>query len=51
MITIQEGKFHQIKRMFRAVGKEVTYLKRISMGMLTLDESLAMLGTSLEVKV
>ncbi len=40
-ITIQEGKFHQIKRMFRAVGKEVTYLKRISMGMLTLDESLA----------
>lgn len=39
-ITIQEGKFHQIKRMFHAVGKEVTYLKRISMGPLVLDETL-----------
>lgn len=36
-ITIQEGKFHQVKRMFHAVGKEVLYLKRISMGKLTLD--------------
>ncbi len=39
-ITIQEGKFHQVKRMFQAVGKEVTYLKRVSMGGLILDESL-----------
>lgn len=39
-LTIQEGKFHQVKRMFHAVGKEVTYLKRLSMGPLTLDETL-----------
>lgn len=39
-ITIYEGKFHQVKRMFQAVGKEVIYLKRISMGELKLDESL-----------
>lgn len=39
-VTIQEGKFHQVKRMFHAVGKEVTYLKRIRMNQLTLDESL-----------
>lgn len=31
-ITVFEGKFHQVKRMFIAVGKEVTYLKRIKMG-------------------
>ena len=37
-ITITEGKFHQIKRMFEAVGKEVLYLKRIQMGSLCLDE-------------
>ncbi len=41
-VTIQEGKFHQVKRMFRAVGKEVTYLKRIRMKELHLDESLAL---------
>lgn len=40
-LTICEGKFHQVKRMFHAVGKEVTYLKRISMGSLTLDPSLS----------
>ena len=40
LLTIQEGKFHQVKRMFHAVGKEVIYLKRISMGTLTLDTSL-----------
>ncbi len=40
-LTIQEGKFHQVKRMFEALGCRVTYLKRISMGPLTLDESLA----------
>lgn len=39
-LTIQEGKFHQVKRMFHAVGKEVTYLKRIRMNDLLLDESL-----------
>ena len=35
-LTIQEGRFHQVKRMFEAVGTKVTYLKRISMGPLTL---------------
>jgi 16S rRNA pseudouridine516 synthase len=39
-LTITEGKFHQVKRMFQAVGKRVVYLKRISMGPLKLDESL-----------
>ncbi len=39
-LTIQEGKFHQVKRMFEAVGKEVIYLKRLSMGSLVLDPSL-----------
>lgn len=40
-ITIMEGKFHQVKRMFAAVGRTVTYLKRLSMGSLVLDERLA----------
>lgn len=39
-ITIHEGKFHQIKRMFEAVGSEVLYLKRLSMGTLLLDKNL-----------
>lgn len=39
-ITICEGKFHQIKRMFEAVGKPVLELKRISMGSLMLDDTL-----------
>lgn len=39
-VTIQEGKFHQVKRMFEAVDKQVVYLKRIKMGKLDLDESL-----------
>lgn len=39
-VTIREGKFHQVKRMFEAVGREVLYLKRLSMGPLVLDESL-----------
>lgn len=39
-LTITEGKYHQVKRMFRAVGKEVVYLKRLSMGPLQLDESI-----------
>ncbi len=39
-VSISEGKFHQVKRMFKAVGKEVIFLKRIKMGGLCLDESL-----------
>ena len=39
-ITIQEGKYHQVKRMFHAVDNSVIYLKRISMGELSLDENL-----------
>ena len=39
-LTITEGKFHQVKRMFEAVGKTVTYLKRIAMNRLTLDPDL-----------
>lgn len=39
-VTIYEGKFHQIKRMFEAVGKPVLELKRLAMGALTLDETL-----------
>ena len=40
LVTIQEGKFHQVKRMFQAMGCRVTYLKRLSMGPLRLDEGL-----------
>lgn len=40
LLTICEGKFHQVKRMFEAVDKHVVYLKRMSMGSLTLDETL-----------
>ena len=40
-VTLREGRYHQVKRMFRAVGKEVIYLKRLSMGSLVLDEALA----------
>ena len=39
-VTIHEGKFHQIKRMFAVYDLKVTYLKRIAMGKLTLDEAL-----------
>jgi len=42
LLTIYEGKFHQVKRMLRAVGKEVTYLQRRSMGNLILDPNLAL---------
>lgn len=41
-VTIREGKFHQIKRMFEAVKNEVIYLKRVSMGSLNLDENLSL---------
>ena len=40
-VIVQEGKFHQVKRMFEAVGVTVVYLKRLSMGSLKLDETLA----------
>ena len=43
-LTIQEGKFHQVKRMFLSVGKEVIYLKRLSMGTRVLDENLPLGG-------
>lgn len=39
-LTIQEGKFHQVKRMFQALGMKVTYLKRIEMAGLELDPNL-----------
>ncbi|MBY6035124.1 rRNA pseudouridine synthase [Fictibacillus nanhaiensis] len=40
LLTITEGKFHQVKRMFEAVGRKVEYLQRVQMGRLKLDESL-----------
>lgn len=40
LLTIEEGKYHQVKRMIQAVDNEVLYLKRLTMGSLTLDESL-----------
>ena len=39
-ISITEGKFHQVKRMMKSLGVKVTYLKRLSIGSLVLDESL-----------
>ena len=41
-ICITEGKFHQVKRMFASVGCKVVYLKRLAIGGLELDESLAL---------
>ena len=41
-LTIHEGKFHQVKRMFESVDKKVIYLKRLSMGQLKLDDKLAL---------
>lgn len=41
LVTLREGKFHQIKRMFAARGKPVLYLKRLAMGRLSLDPALA----------
>jgi len=40
LLTIQEGKFHQVKRMFEVFDCQVTYLKRLSMGPLKLDDAL-----------
>lgn len=41
-LTIQEGKFHQVKRMMISLGKTVTYLKRIKMGSISIDETLGL---------
>ncbi|RDW15916.1 pseudouridine synthase [Oceanobacillus chungangensis] len=41
-VTVTEGKYHQVKRMFEAVDKKVIYLQRLSMGPLELDRSLAL---------
>ena len=46
-VRIREGKFHQIKRMFHAVGKEVVYLKRLAIGNLKLDPALELGQTRL----
>ena len=40
LLTIHEGRFHQVKRMFQARGKQVIYLKRMTMGPLVLGEDL-----------
>ena len=40
LLTISEGKFHQVKRMFEAIGKKVIYLKRIKIGNLELDNNI-----------
>ncbi|MBQ0050787.1 MAG: rRNA pseudouridine synthase [Treponema sp.] len=40
LLTIYEGKFHQVKRMFSQIGNEVVYLKRVKMGNLELDPSI-----------
>ena len=41
LVTLREGKYHQVKRMLAARGKPVRYLKRLSMGPLRLDPELA----------
>ncbi len=41
LLTVTEGKFHQVKRMFASVGCQVLSLKRLSMGSLVLDKTLA----------
>lgn len=41
LVTIHEGKFHQVKRMFKTFDREVLYLKRLSFGKLTLPENLS----------
>jgi 16S rRNA pseudouridine516 synthase len=40
-VTVTEGKFHQVKRMFSAIGHEVLTLRRLRFGPLTLDEALS----------
>ena len=41
LVTLHEGRYHQVKRMFEARGNKVAYLKRVSMGALVLDPALA----------
>ena len=48
-ITIHEGKFHQVKRMFYAVGRTVEALKRVEFGSLVLDEELLAPGCAMEI--
>jgi 16S rRNA pseudouridine516 synthase len=48
LVKIREGKFHQVKRMFLALGNEVLHLKRVQIGALKLDEALAP-GTAREL--
>ena len=43
-LTIYEGKFHQVKRMFTQLGNEVVYLKRVKMGQLELDPKIPLGG-------
>lgn len=54
-LTINEGRFHQVKRMINSVNKNVTYLKRISFGPLNLDPNLALgkyrLLTNIEIEL
>ena len=40
-MTLSEGRYHQIKRMFEAVGNKVIYLERLTFGPLSLDPSLS----------
>ena len=47
-VTIHEGRNHQVKKMFEAVGKKVVYLKRITFGPLSLPEDLP-LGEYIEI--
>ena len=47
-LILHEGKFHQVKRMFQVLGNKVVYLKRISIGNLSLNENLA-LGECMEI--
>ena len=47
-VVLREGKFHQVKRMFEALGNKVVYLKRVKIGDLPLDENLP-LGECLEI--
>ncbi|MCF0129107.1 MAG: rRNA pseudouridine synthase [Pseudobutyrivibrio sp.] len=49
LITIHEGKFHQVKRMFYSVGRQVIALKRISFGPWKLDEEALPLGEVIEI--
>ena len=49
LLTIHEGKFHQVKRMVKALGGEVTYLKRVAFGGLILDDLILNRGESRKI--